>query len=111
MLNFIDQDLIIDVNKELGYSVLNRSLVGSAISSWHYYTNPKEQIASIVSGIVKNHAFRDGNKRTAVLMYYTMCSELKIKPKSDNDMFKIILQIANNKYSIKEVTNLLFLVI
>lgn len=44
---------------------VNRPLVESAFSSYMYYEDEIEQICSIYRGIAKNHAFSEGNKRTA----------------------------------------------
>lgn len=107
--DYLTESRIIEVNKNLGYSILNKSLVGSAISSWHYYKKPTEQISSIVLGITKNHAFSDGNKRTATITYYALCDLLKIKPLPEDKMEKVILRIAASKnMNILEATRLLF---
>jgi hypothetical protein len=97
MLEFLTESTIIEINKNLGYSILNKSLVGSAISSWHYYRDVKDQIASVVLGITKNHAFSDGNKRTATVVYYALCDCLEIKPLSEFKMNIVILNIASSK--------------
>lgn len=105
----ITESLIIEINKDLGYNILNKSLVGSAISSWHYYKNAKDQTASVVLGIAKNHAFSDGNKRTATVVYYTLCKFLELRPLSEDKMNIAILKIAESKnMSVLEASKLLF---
>jgi death-on-curing family protein len=99
---------LIGFNKELGYHPLNVSLVGSCLSSWHYYKDPKEQVASVFLGIAKNHAFQDGNKRTAVIFYYTACDLLSIHPVSEDDLFRTVVEIAANKFSVEEVAKKIF---
>jgi prophage maintenance system killer protein len=109
MLDFIDEFYIIDINKSLGYSILNKSLVGSAISSWYYYKKPTEQVSSIVLGITKNHAFSDGNKRTATVVYYTLCDVLGLKSLSENRMYDVILKItASKNTTVFEATKIRF---
>jgi death-on-curing family protein len=66
------------------------------------------KISSIIRGIVKNHAFRDGNKRTAVLVYYSLCDRNKVTPKNSHDMFSIIIDIAKSNYTLEQVKDKLF---
>jgi prophage maintenance system killer protein len=107
--DYLTESRIIEVNKSLGYSILNKSLVGSAISSWHYYKKPTKQVSSIVLGITKNHAFSDGNKRTATVTYYALCDLLKLKALPEDKMEKVILKIAASKnMTVLEVNRLLF---
>lgn len=40
-------------------------LLDSCFSSYYYYDNELEQISSVFRGLAKNHAFSNGNKRTA----------------------------------------------
>jgi Fic/DOC family len=109
MLNFLTPKQLIAVNATLGYNPLNTNLVGSCLSSWHYYNTVELQISSVVYGIVKNHAFQDGNKRTAVVTYYTLCSILHKPALPDGVMFEVILQIAgSNNMSVEDVAILLF---
>ena len=101
-------ELLIKVNAKLGYTVLNKSLVGSAVSSWHYYNTPKEQISSIVGAIIKNHPFQDGNKRTATVVYYTLCKIANLQAKPDSKMLLIVVDIAENQYDVAALTKILF---
>lgn len=55
---------------------VNRPLLESAFSSYSYYKDHIEQACSIFRGIAKNHAFSDGNKRTAVAILGTALAEL-----------------------------------
>ena len=62
----ISRDFVIGMNEAIeGVSIVKVSLVDSALSSWHYYDNEKDKISSIIRGLIKNHPFKDGNKRTA----------------------------------------------
>jgi death-on-curing protein len=56
------------------YGLLNPTMLGSAYGRQFVeyqgaqkYTTSLEKIASLFFGLVKNHAFKDGNKRTALL--------------------------------------------
>lgn len=79
----------------------------SCLSSYIYYDKIEEQIASIVYGIVKNHYFIDGNKRTALAVFYKLCKDNNISLNSKNRADSI-QTIASSNLDIKEVTKLLF---
>lgn len=109
MLSFLTPERLIAVNAALGYHPLNTNLVGSCLSSWHYYADVQQQVSSVVYGVAKNHAFQDGNKRTAVVIYYVLCNKLHLPPLPDNEMFDTILQIAKSTdMTIEQVATLLF---
>lgn len=71
--------------------------VGSALSSYLYYDDLKLQIISVFYGLVKNHCFSDGNKRTAalVLLYLAKENNLSILP-DDAELEKIIISLASS---------------
>lgn len=50
-------------------------LLESAFSSYMYYDDDLEQACSIFRGIAKNHAFSDGNKRTAAALLGMMLAQ------------------------------------
>lgn len=108
MLDFLNDASLVLINKKLGYQPLNKSLVGSAFSGWRYYSSLEDQISSVVSGIIKNHAFQDGNKRTATLVYYRLCSLFNIKSLDEEQMFSAVVEIAKSKLSVEQVTKILF---
>lgn len=108
MLNFLTSESLIKINQKLGYQILNKSLVGSALSGWQYYSSLEEQIASVIKGIAKNHAFQDGNKRTAVIVYFNLCALFNLKPLSDDEMFSAIIEIAKSQKSVTEIAKDLF---
>lgn len=51
---------------DLLYSAIGRQVVG--IGAQYKYSTPIEICATLFFGLVKNHAFHDGNKRTALLI-------------------------------------------
>ena len=55
----IDNQKIVQINTIImGKSTLSRNeLLDSALSTYHYYPDIKEQICSAVRGIIKNHPF------------------------------------------------------
>ena len=105
----VDLKYVIQVNKELGGTILSRNSLESAFSSWEYYGDIESQIASIVRGLVKNHAFTDGNKRTAFLIFLVLCEENAIPITKDSTYFiALFLNLAETKYSVEKVRDLLF---
>lgn len=108
MLDFLTVEAVVETNKSLGYHPLNISMVGSALSSWHYYDDVESQIASVILGICKNHAFQDGNKRTATLTYYMLCNVLGFVSLADDKMFDTIIMIASSNKDVDAVRKLLF---
>lgn len=106
----LDTKTIIKLNKMVDGPglLLNPSLLDSALSSWHYYESIEDQISSIVRGIIKNHAFQDGNKRTATLVLTTLASLNNLKIIPDNELFHAILAIANSNMDVEQITHILF---
>lgn len=107
----ISIDAIIEYNKLLtGHGdVLNKNLLESAFSSWHYFETPEEQISSVVRGIIKNHPFRDGNKRTAVLVFFDLMEITRSKSSiTDTKLEDIVVTIASSKLEVEDVSKLLF---
>lgn len=109
-INVIDQDTIAGIN----YKIVNTKRVGderykSCLSSFYYYDTDEEQIASIVLSLIKGHYFIDGNKRTAyaVLTILSEFNGITIR-KSDEQIAKIMIDIAENNYSVQAVANLIF---
>lgn len=79
------------------------------MSSFYYYDSDEEQIASIVLSLVKGHYFIDGNKRTAFSVFEILCKFNNIEiSKTDRQLCKIFIDIAENDYNIKQVTDMLF---
>jgi death-on-curing family protein len=90
-------------------NVLSDNMLTSSLSSYHYYETKEDQISSIFRGIVKNHAFHDGNKRTALVVLLTLCEENNIDMgKSDDELAKLTIDIAKNKYEVEEISKKLF---
>lgn len=108
MLEYLSENEIVNINRKLGYRPLNKALVGSVLSAWQYYDSLEDQISSVIGGIIKNHAFEDGNKRTAVIVYYNLCSIFNLKSLNEDAMFDAVIEIASSKKSITEISKMLF---
>lgn len=96
---------IIDINKQFfdEAKLIDENLLHSALSSYMYFGDPVEQVASIYRGIVKNHAFKDGNKRTASIFLIMVLNDYK--KINDKDLEKLVLDVANNKYDVETIAN------
>ncbi|MBF0526478.1 MAG: Fic family protein, partial [Deltaproteobacteria bacterium] len=66
-------------------TLISKQNLLSVFSSWHYYEGDKERIISIFRGLIKNHPFRDGNKRTAVAFLKASVESLDLGYTWDND--------------------------
>lgn len=81
---------------------INRNLLDSAFSAYSYYDSEIEQVCSIFRGLVKNHAFSDGNKRTAsaILTIWLEQNGYSILPE---DLCDITLDVATHNYDVSEI--------
>ena len=78
-------------------------------SSYMYYDNIRDQIASIVVSIIKGHFFVDGNKRTALLVYILLSSLNKIKYiTNQKEQVRVMVEIATSGRTIEYYSRLLF---
>jgi hypothetical protein len=67
MLELLTMEYLLYLNHLVGVGkILKPDSLGSCLSSWHMYPTRQLQLASIFRGIIKNHPFADGNKRTAI---------------------------------------------
>ena len=84
MAEFIDiaADDIVEINTAIidVKTNLNNAFAGYK-ASIEYIDSIEEKIAAAVVSIARNHSFKDGNKRTAVSVYYTLCDLNNIVPK------------------------------
>lgn len=97
-------ELLIKYNKIVEESgiVISKQNLESILSSYHYYESDIDKISSVCRGIVKNHAFIDGNKRVAALF---LLRALKNFEKIDEDeLADLILDIAENKHDVETIS-------
>lgn len=98
---------IIEINKLLtGHGdILDENGLKSIYASYFYEDTLLKQIASVYRSVVKNHAFRDGNKRTGTKVLYNFIKlsfGIKIK---DDDLVNLALDVAEHNYSIEKIAN------
>ena len=77
-------------------------LLDSCFSSYYYYGNELEQISSIFRGLAKNHAFSNGNKRTAaaVLTIFLLQNGYEM---DENDLISLTEEVVNNNFEATEI--------
>lgn len=105
--HFVLADFFVDSGELARYGVLNFGLLSSAVSRQcvsflgvEKWKNEYEKIATLVFGLVKNHAFNDGNKRTALLCMLMALHRKKrrlICKKRDVEL--LLVRIAANQMS------------
>lgn len=108
----INVSTIVDYNEALTGVEVNSSRitqVGSIFSSIEYYASIQEKISCIVCLLVKNHYFIDGNKRTALAVYLTLCrlNNIPISLSTD-ELVNAMVKIAVSQYNVELATKLLF---
>jgi death-on-curing protein len=103
-------DYIIQINKVVGeQGLVDVNKIKSTVSSSEYYDTVSLKISSIVRSLIKNHAFVDGNKRTALAFFILMCRIGDIPVIHDKDrLLEIIVDIAKNSYSVEQIEKILF---
>ena len=105
------KSFIIDLNKVAGEEglVINNDALSSVLSPTSYYTNNTDKISCIVRGIIKNHAFSNGNKRTACLAFLLLSKAGNIPIKlSSQELEGVLIDIAKNNYSVEQISKMLF---
>ena len=87
-------------------SAMNKS-ISSCLSSLAYYESIENKISSIVRSIIKNHHFKDGNKRTSFNAFEVLCflNNREVKQKDWNAIF---WDLAESNYSVEQITEILF---
>lgn len=105
--DIVDYNIIVNDGKDLGSK---SNLILGCFSSYHYYDNIFEQISSVFRCLILNHAFVDGNKRTALLFLYNSAFEFELNIKlTEDELYElIVVQIIQLKIDVEEIAKLLF---
>lgn len=88
------------------YGLKNYNLLASAVSrqsvslgSFYKYNTGIEKAATVFYGLVKNHAFHDGNKRTALLSLLYFLLNIGRRPKVKQTEFETLTErVASDEY-------------
>ena len=85
-------------NNSMLESAVNRQLTGSG--KFYKYSNPFSNAATLTYGVIKNHAFHNGNKRTGLLslIKHLYVNGYVLKPGVSSDsIYQFLIAIADNK--------------
>lgn len=83
--------------------------VGASFAGICYYATLEEQIASIVTSLVKGHFFIDGNKRIALFVYLILAELNKIGHIEDNTrLADLFVEMAASSGDVNRNARLLF---
>lgn len=101
---------IIDIHDsvEENQIILNRNNIESSLSSFHYYETKEEQIISIFTSLLMNHAFMDGNKRTAVVTLSFLLDSNNFIIPNDDILYDIAIGYINRKYNKEDLLKIIF---
>jgi prophage maintenance system killer protein len=105
-------NLIVDINKKItvdNHQILNPDHIYSALSSSSYIDNLEDDIINIVYGILMNHPFSDGNKRTGLVLLVILSEEYKLNLiKSDIMIYKDIIDLVTHKIDKDQFKKLIY---
>lgn len=104
----INEEALIEINKRItGDGTVIKNSLGSCTASWLYYETIELKISSVVRSVIKNHYFKDGNKRTAFAVFNILCwaNGISLKNKAWD---KVFINIASNSYTVEHISSLLF---
>ena len=108
----IDIQDIVSINELLNdkqHTVIDANRQHDILSSYMYYSTIKQQICSVFKQTIKNHAFIDANKRTALLTLIMLANQYNLHIViSDDEMFILIQQIAITDYAIDDIVSKIF---
>lgn len=97
--------------QEVRFGVDRRDLLESALSRPKHAANFENadlirQAATLCLGLVKNHPWLGGNKRTATYLMeiFLEVNNLKLTA-SDGEILKMILQVESNAWKVDEIEN------
>ncbi|MGX7420048.1 type II toxin-antitoxin system death-on-curing family toxin [Carnobacterium gallinarum] len=101
-------DTIRDINKKYSNGFEQNNSIESIINSASYYEDAWEQ-ASAVTRSITDHAFVDGNKRTAFDTLNMLLDELELKSSlSDSQKWNLINRIGTGDLkNVSEIANIL----
>ena len=112
MLKLISQQEVILINEIITGNYIDqerKDKIKGIFSSFFYYETKEEQITSIVTSIVKNHYFIDGNKRTAVAVYLLLSKFNNLDfISNNNEIIATFISIPTLNYEIENISKILF---
>lgn len=100
----ITPEILIRYNKLVEESgiVISRQNLESVFSAYEYYDSNVDKVSSILRGIVKNHAFVDGNKRVGAMFLLRALNDRYNF--DDDEISNLILDIAENNFKVEQIS-------
>ena len=105
--HYILSDYFLDQGEAVRYGVLNYNMLSSAVNRQYVeyggikkWSDPFHRMATLAYGLTKDHAFHDGNKRTAllsILLGLNLCKREITVPKEYLEL--LMVRIASNGLS------------
>lgn len=101
------------VDSSLKIEALVKNITGASFGKQHYEST-EEKIVAYLYFIIKNHAFVDGNKRTASFAFLVLCDINKVSPNFKDfslDQLAVLIERMKTKDHqklIKDISKLLF---
>ena len=96
------------------FGVLDEGRIQSALGNQYqsFYPTPELAFASVYRSLVINHGFRNGNKRTGVIVLYVaskmLNNELRLDDEGLNDLTYRIAGEGGSKISVQEIADQVF---
>ena len=99
---------IIDINKRYADGYQMNNSIENILNSASYYNDPYEQVAAVARSII-DHAFANGNKRTALNTINMLLNDFKLDNLlTDTQKWDLIYDIAEGRvYDVSEIANIL----
>lgn len=103
--HFVLADFFLATGEMVRFGILNYDMLSSAVSrqsvgfgNYSKWTDPYSKVSTLAFGLDKNHAFNDGNKRTALLCMLLALHRLKRRLTCEKKALEILLvRIAANE--------------
>jgi len=103
--HFVLADFFLATGEMVRFGILNYDMLSSAVSrqsvgfgNYLKWTDPYSKVSTLAFGLDKNHAFNDGNKRTALLCMLLALHRLKRRLMCNKrDLEVLLVRIAANE--------------
>ncbi|TVQ53259.1 MAG: type II toxin-antitoxin system death-on-curing family toxin [Rhodobacteraceae bacterium] len=90
------------------HGVLNQAAIESALGRPYsgYHRSISKKAAALLHGIVQNHGFVDGNKRTALLVTLLLIerSGYRLQVQPDEPLDDVVVQVADGQMDFDDLT-------
>lgn len=101
----LEADALVHVT-DLGLADSAVSRPGASFEGHEFYQSVESKAASLLFGLARNHAFIDGNKRTALLatLQFLNVNGLDLDLSLTEEAYKTVVQVASGSLSLDDLT-------